>query len=83
MARITVSTIKDKRERNQTPVFPKSCTPEGFYIWNPELDFTYHELAFDCNSLNVKDIHKGGNMAFGLIYYSFMLNTEEMGSVYV
>lgn len=39
MARITVSTIKDKRERNQTPVFPKSCTPEGFYILNPELDF--------------------------------------------
>lgn len=33
MARITISTIKDKREKkNQTPVLPKSCTPEGFYI---------------------------------------------------
>lgn len=39
MARITVSTIRDKRERNQTPVLPQSCTPEGFFMWNPELYF--------------------------------------------
>lgn len=39
MARIAVSTIRDKRERNQTLILPQSCTPEGFHMWNAELYF--------------------------------------------
>lgn len=78
MDRITVSTRKDKRKGYQTPFLPQFCIPEGLYIWNPEL---YFYMPFNYNSLNVKDIHKGSNIAFSLI--CFMLNTEMMRSVYV
>lgn len=84
MARITISTIKDKREKKIKHQYSQSLVLQRDFIYEVQnLIFTYHELAFDQNSLNAIDIHKGGNMAFALMCFNFMLNTEEMESVYV
>lgn len=77
------SKIKEKKIKHQ---FSQSLVLQKDFIYEIQsLIFTYHEIAFDCSTLNAKDIHKGENMAweFGLMYFNFMLNTEEMGSVYV
>lgn len=83
MTRITVSTVRDKRKEIKHQFFHSHVLKRDFICGIQSFIFTYRKLAFGCNSLNVKDIHKEGNMAFGLICFSFMLNTEGKRDVYV
>lgn len=54
MARITVSTIKDKRENIKHQFSQRLLLQRAFVYEILSLIFTYHELASDFNNLNAK-----------------------------